>query len=55
MEESCTRAGMLSTDEALRAGEERYQQRLIELLDCEEECFSSGLVTSGRNFSRAGR
>ena len=41
VEESCTRSGILSINKALRTIEGRYQQRLIELLDCEEEHCSS--------------
>lgn len=41
VEESCTLSGLFSINGALRPIEGRYQQRLIELLDCEEKCLGS--------------
>lgn len=41
VEESRTLSGMLSIGEALWTIEGRHQQRLIELLDCEEEHLST--------------
>lgn len=39
--ESCTRSGIFSINGALRTIEGRGQQRLIMLLDCEEEHLGS--------------
>lgn len=44
VEESCTLSGIFGINRALRTIEGRYQQRLIELLDCEEDRLGSSYI-----------